>query len=104
MSLATAHCWDSSSGPHVQKRSTGRARHIRPDVPHCTGYKHWLTRGNLSIRREERSSQTQEDVTQSLVQWILGDSIAYLSIEVARNAMAKTVPVSPIAFLATSID
>jgi hypothetical protein len=80
MSLATAHYWDSSSGPHVQKRSTGRARHIRSDVPRRTGYMHWLTRGNLSVRREERSSQTKEDFTQPLVQCVLGESIAYLSI------------------------
>src|SRR5437588_9182124 len=84
MSLATAHCWDSSRGPHVQKRSTGRARHIRSDVPHRTGYMHWLTRGYLSVRREEHSSQTQEDVTQPLVQYTLRESLAYLSIHQER--------------------
>jgi len=55
------------AGRNVQKRSTGRARHIRSDVPHRTGYKPWLTRGNLSVRREERSSQTQENITQPLI-------------------------------------
>jgi len=65
MSLATVSDEGSSRGPHVQKRSTGRARHIRSDVPHRTGEKHWWAWGNLSVRREVRSYQTQQDFTQA---------------------------------------